>query len=192
MVGIKPVLFVMAEDTRDADGDGLAGVGITFWYLIRFGEFVSLRDGAKGLLHRIPSEHKGPGQIATARPDAKRTNTARAEYSRSAALVLVRGSWISPADAAALSLALRALTAGKAFSGVAKSSVHEPTRASVRPARAIFLYSEGQSWPALSTTIPLCCNYCRSIARLPSVFFQKFIPYIATVSHTPPNYFWVI
>jgi hypothetical protein len=34
------------------------------------GEFVSLRDGAKGLLHRIPSEHKGPGQITTARPDA--------------------------------------------------------------------------------------------------------------------------
>jgi predicted RNA-binding protein with RPS1 domain len=58
LVGIKPVLFVMAEDTRDADGDGLAGVGITFWYLIRFGEFVSLRDGAKGLMHRIPSEHK--------------------------------------------------------------------------------------------------------------------------------------
>jgi hypothetical protein len=33
-----------------------------------------------------------------------------------------------------LSLALRALTAGKAFSGVAKNSVHKPTRAIVRPA----------------------------------------------------------
>src|SRR5258708_30877921 len=92
--------------------------------------------------------------------------------------------WISPADAAALSLALRALTAGKAFFGVAKSSVHEPTRASVRPARAIFLYSEGQSWPALSTTIPLCCNYCRSIARLPvRVFPEVYSLYCDSVTH---------
>ncbi len=89
---------------------------------------------------------------------------------------------ISPADAVALSLALRALTAGKAFSGVAKNSVREPTRASVRPARAILLCSEGQCWRALSTTIPLCCNYCRSSHASRSVFFQKFIPYIATES----------
>ena len=132
-------------------------------------------------------------KIATSpRPDASKAQTRPSGiWSLGGAGFSSRFFWISPADAAALSLALRALTAGKAFSGVAKSSVHEPTRASVRPARAIFLYSEGQSWPALSTTIPLCCNYCRSIARLPvRVFPEVYSLYCDSVTHAA-ELFWV-
>jgi hypothetical protein len=99
---------------------------------------------------------------------------------------------ISPADAVALSLALRALTAGKAFSGVAKNSVHEPTRASVRPARSIFLYFEDQSWPALGTTIPLCCNYCRSSHASLSVFSRSLFLILRQSHHVhAAELFWV-
>ena len=133
-------------------------------------------------------------KIATSpRPDASKTHKYRPSriWSLGGAGFSSRFFWISPADAAALSLALRALTVGKVFSGVAKNSVHEPTRASVRPARSIFLYFEDQSWPALSTTIPLCCNYCRSIARLPvRVFPEVYSLYCDRVTtYTPQNYF---
>ena len=134
--------------------------------------------------------HRQRGYVAI-RMHPKRTNTPERKMVARRRWFYSRFFWISPADAAALSLALRALTAGKAFSGVAKSSVHEPTRASVRPARAIFLYSEGQSWPALSTTIPLCCNYCRSIARLPvRVFPEVYSLYCDSVTHAA-ELFWV-
>ena len=54
---------------------------------------------------------------------------------------LFRAMKTSPADAVALSLALRALTAGKAFFDVATNSGRARVHASVRLGRAIFLCS---------------------------------------------------
>src|SRR5258705_5251073 len=93
----------------------------------------------------------------------------------------------SPADAVALSLALRALTAGKAFFDVATNSGRARVHASVRLGRAIFLCSWGRSWPALSTPIPLCCNHCRSPHTSLSVFSTSL--FLRLRQYTPQNYF---
>jgi len=60
----------------------------------------------------------------------------------------------SPADAVGLPSALDASTAAKAFSEAATNRVRARADASVRPGRAIFLYSRGRSWRAPGTTIP--------------------------------------
>ncbi len=96
----------------------------------------------------------------------------------------------NPAGAVALPSALHASTVGKAFSEVATNSVRARAHASVRPGLAIFLYSGARSWPALSTTVPLCCNHCRAWHGLPTILKLISTLYVRVMIVMGQNYFF--